>query len=164
MTLFSSDLAYMTADSDGTVRLNRGTTPQTPIPHPSFVGDVRFYRGLAADVGQGQLLGWALVGEISEGTLIRCATADAGVGVISGTNTITPTGTVNAAHDHGGTIAAGTPARTVTDDGTSQVSVSDDNHTHPISGALGTPLAITADAITLNPQAISFWLIEFVGL
>lgn len=150
MTLYPSDLAYCTPDADGIVRLHRGTTKQIEIRHPSFVGDVRLYRGLAADVGQGELAGWEIITEIQSDTFLRVATTDAEVGQTSGTNeyTITvptidipdktPTGTVDLDHDHGGntsdssagTTEQTTDLRSVTDDGGIQTDVADDTHVH----------------------------------
>lgn len=107
MTLYPDDLQYMGPDSDGIVRLNRGTSPQVEVRFPSFVGDVRLYRGLAANVGQGDLRGWEIVGELNPNTYLRVAMSDAEVGQVSGTNEYQPAGTVDLLHDHGGLAGSG---------------------------------------------------------
>lgn len=186
LTLYVSDLAFCTPDADGVVRLNRGTKPQVPpeFPFPSFPGDTRFYSGLASDVGVGLLFGWELVAGITAGTLVKLATADAEVGLTSGTNilqptitagqTLAPTGTVDASHNHTGLTGDDNDTRSVTDDNTFQQTIANHPHQHPISDSLTTPRPLTIDPISLNavtldpiviaPQAYAVWLIKFTGV
>ncbi len=184
MTLYPGDLAYMTPDADGTVKLNRGTTAQNVIPFPSFVGDTKFYSGPAADVGKGDLLGWELVAQITAGTMVRLAIADAEVGVIAGTNTYTPaltpdqtlapTGTVDAAHDHGGEVDDPDDTMSVVEGALTTKHPASDTHHHPIAADLSSPLdlamdpidlnPVTIDPITITPKAIALYLIRFTGV
>lgn len=168
MPLYPSDLAFMSPDADGTVKLNRGTTAQSVVPFPSFKGDVRFYRGTADSVGKGELLGWQIVAGISAGTLLRIALSDAEVGIISGSNTISPSGTVNLLHSHTGITETqdgtdATKSRNVSQT-SSQTTVSHLDHAHTVFPDLANATPVTMPQITISPQAIAFWMIEYVGI
>lgn len=168
MPLYPSDLAFMSPDSDGTVKLNRGITAQSVVPFPGIPGEIKFYRGKAADVGVGNLLGWKLVSGVSAGTLLRIATADAEVGVTSGSNTLSPSGTVNLLHNHTGITDTqdntdASKSRNVSQT-TSQTTVSHLDHAHTVFPDLANATLVTMPQITISPQAIAFWMIEFVGV
>lgn len=168
MALYPSDLAFMSPDADGSVKLNRGTTPQSVVPFPGIPGEIKFYRGKAADVGVGNLLGWQIVAGISAGTLVRIALSDAEVGIISGSNTLSPTGTVNLLHSHTGITDTqdntdATKSRQVSQT-TSQTTVSHLDHAHTVFPDLANATPVTMPQITISPQALSLYLIEFVGI
>lgn len=170
MSISTTDLRYITPDADGTLKMGRGTAKAdqkdgVAVPFASFKGDVRFYRGAAENVGKGDLLGWSIVAGISVGTMIRIAMSDAEVGQISGSNTIPL-----PAHDH--TIPNDTGTTDQPNDtrndlvNTGSTIVASRTHLHQfIHDHNGTTTGLTAAAsLTLNPQAIAFYLIEYVGV